>query len=61
VFNLADDAPAEIAVSWSEFGLSGKCTVRDLWLRKDLGTFEGRFAPAIKAHGAGLYKVSSAR
>lgn len=61
VFNLADDAPAEIAVSWSELGLRGKCNVRDLWLRKDLGTFEGRFAPTIKPHGAGLYQVTAAK
>jgi hypothetical protein len=56
-FNLADDAPAEVIVRWSELGMSGKCVVRDLWERKDLGSFETQFAPRIAPHGAGLYRV----
>ncbi len=31
--------------------------VRDLWAKKDLGTFS-EFAPEIAPHGAGLYRVS---
>ena len=61
VFNLADNAPAEIAVSWRELGLGGKCAVRDLWQRKSLGLFADRFAPVIKPHAAGLYRIGPAR
>ena len=61
VFNLADDAPAEVVVHWSELGLTGKCVVRDLWKRKDLGRFETRLAPTIAPHGAGLYRVKPVR
>jgi hypothetical protein len=49
-------APASI--SFSELGFSGSCQVRDLWLQKDLGSFEHEFAPALAPHGAGLYRVS---
>jgi alpha-galactosidase len=58
VFNLGDSASAEIPVSWSELGLSGKCSVHDVWAKKGLGTFESRFAPKIPPHGAGLYWVT---
>jgi hypothetical protein len=61
VFNLADDEPAEIAVSWKELGLNGKCAVRDLWQKKSLGLFEDRFAPVVKPHAAGLYRIVPAR
>jgi alpha-galactosidase len=60
VFNLDDRAPAEISVRWSELGLKGKCAVRDLWQKKDLGVVEDVFAPRIQVHGAGLYRVKPA-
>ena len=60
VFNLADDAPAEITVSWKELGLNGKCEVRDLWQKKSLGLFDDRFAPVVKPHAAGLYRIGPA-
>jgi alpha-galactosidase len=58
VFNLGDDAAAEVPVLWSELGLNGKCAVHDVWENKDLGTFESKFAPKIPPHGAGLYWVT---
>jgi alpha-galactosidase len=60
VFNAGDTGPTEVAVPWSALGLSGKCAVRDIWGRKDLGAFEKRFAPKLPSHGAGLYRVSVA-
>jgi len=59
VFNLGD-SPAAIAVTWSELGVKGKCAVRDLWGKKDLGALDGQFAPTVKPHGAGLYRVRPA-
>jgi hypothetical protein len=61
VFNLGDRAPAEVPVRWAELGLRGKCAVRDLWQKKDLGVVEGAFAPRIEAHGAGLYRIKPVR
>jgi alpha-galactosidase len=56
LFNLAD-APREVGVSWKELGLSGKCRIRDLWQKKELGTFEVRFATIIPPHLSQLCKV----
>jgi hypothetical protein len=61
VFNIGDSGPTEVTVQWSELGLKGKCAVRDVWEKKDLGAFEDKFAPQLPAHGAGLYKVSQAK
>ena len=45
--------PGEITVSWDAVGLApGGARVRDLWERRDLGEFPGRFAAAVPAHGA---------
>ncbi|MGH9378727.1 MAG: glycoside hydrolase family 27 protein [Terriglobia bacterium] len=57
LFNLADSGSQKIKVSWSELGFQGRCTVRDLWERKDAGAFSGAFSAEIPSHGAGLYKV----
>jgi alpha-galactosidase len=48
---------AKIAASWRELGLSGGQPVRDLWLHRDLGTFNGEFVPAVPAHGAVVVKI----
>lgn len=58
IFNTGDTGPTEVAVAWRELGLSGKCVVRDLWEKKDVGAFEGQFAPKLPAHGAGLYRIT---
>jgi hypothetical protein len=60
VFNLDDHAPAAVAVRWSELGVGGKCAVRDLWEKKELGIVETPFAPTIVSHGAGLYRIKVA-
>jgi len=54
----AIEASAPVRVNLSEIGFQ-KVRVRDLWEHKDLGASDKEFAPLIKAHGAGLYRVSS--
>jgi alpha-galactosidase len=48
-----------ISVSWTDIGypkrLSAK--VRDLWLKKDLGEFEGSFAATVLSHGVVMVKI----
>lgn len=53
--------PVNIKVSFGELGLdvSGEYRVRDLWAKKDLGSFKNGFSAPVRAHGAGLYKVSN--
>ncbi|MGA2264550.1 MAG: glycoside hydrolase family 27 protein [Acidobacteriota bacterium] len=58
LFNIADDGPATIEVSLSDLGFSGRCSVRNLWQKKDLGGYEGTFKAAIPVHGGGLFRVS---
>jgi len=50
--------PAEISVSLSELGITGQCTVRDLWTHKDLGTFSDEISATVNSHGAAIYRIS---
>ena len=53
-----DTAPANVSVAWSQIGLSGKQRVRDLWARKNLGTYQDGFtAWQLPQHGQYLIKV----
>ena len=57
--NVGDDAPADIAVTWAEAGLSGPCTARDLWQHADLGVFDGAFtAKGVPPHGCRAVRFS---
>ena len=57
-------ATASVTCSWAELGLkdpAGAAAVRDLWARKDLGSFTGSFtAPALASHASMLVKVKQA-
>lgn len=60
LFNLGSSA-ATVSVNWSDIGLQGAATVRDLWARADLGTFNSGFSAAsVPAHGSRLLKVRAA-
>lgn len=50
---------AKLAVDLKQLGLSGACTITDLWTGKVVGTFTGEFAPGINRHGAGLYRIAA--
>ena len=62
-FQTSDpDENSEMAIPLDlvKLGFTGECNIRDMWAKKDLGTFTGNaFAPIIKQHGAGLYRVSA--
>lgn len=48
----------DITVTWGKIGLSGKQKVRDLWARKNLGSFKNSFtASDLPQHGHMLIKV----
>jgi len=49
---------SDISISWQTLGLSGKQPVRDLWQRRDLGTFETGFtASGLGWHESLMVKV----
>jgi alpha-galactosidase len=52
-------AEADITVNWSEIGLTGNASVRDLWLHKDLGQHAGSFKARVAAHGTVMLKITS--
>ena len=47
-----------VGVNWSELGLSGDRTVRDLWRQQDLGRYAGGFATQVPRHGVVLVKLT---
>lgn len=69
VFNASDrdrsaatnTEPADqvtIPVKLDQLGISGTCTIKDIWSNKVIGDFESEFAPVIKRHASGLYRIS---
>lgn len=60
LFNRGEDeSPATLL--WSDLGVSGQQTVRDLWRQQDLGKFSGQFQVQVPRHGVVLVKVSPAK
>jgi alpha-galactosidase len=57
LFNLGE-IEREMTVPWSELGISGEQSARDLWRQKDLGTFETAFTTKIPRHGVTLLRVA---
>jgi hypothetical protein len=48
----------KVPVKFEQLGLHGSCTIIDLWSNRNLGNFNDEFAPFIRNHGAGLYRIS---
>ena len=51
-------ARAAIEVALADLGLTGRCRVRDLWARRDLGEDDGTVRASLAAHDAVLYRAS---
>ncbi len=57
LFNLSKEAK-NVPVDFAQLGLKGSSfTVRDLWAKKEMGSFKKTFAQKINSHGAGLYRI----
>lgn len=52
---------ARVEARWKDLGISGRQPVRDLWQRKDLGTYRGVFSASLPPHGARLIKIGRER
>ena len=59
LFNLGKDE-MNISVTWDELGLAGEQLARDLWRRKDIGTFGEEFASPVPKHGVTLIRFRKA-
>jgi alpha-galactosidase len=53
-----DEMDMKVGVKWSDLGITGKRTVRDLWRQKDLGSFDGEFSSVVPRHGAVFVTLS---
>ncbi len=47
----------QMKVNFSDMGISGSASVRDLWAHKDLGTFTGSFSAEVPRHGVVLVRI----
>jgi len=52
---------SEVTAKWSDLGIKGRQSVRDLWRQKDLGTFEDKFSAKVPRHGVVLVKVQGVK
>ena len=48
---------AQVTARWADLGLSGPQAVRNLWQKRDLGTFADSFTASVVSHGAVLVKI----
>ena len=51
---------ATALVKWSDLGIAGKQTVRDLWRQNDLGVFDEKFETKVPPYGVVLVRVRPA-
>jgi len=57
MFNTGAIDCEEATVKWDDIGVHGKQPVRDLWVKKDVGEFDGRYTARIPGHGAVMLKI----
>ena len=60
LFNRGENEAA-MTLAWSELGVSGQQSVRNLWRQSDLGKFADQFQTQVPRHGVVLVKVTPAR
>ena len=58
LFNRSEKG-TDVSFSWNEIGYPDDLsfTIRDLWQKKDLGKFTGRFKTNVPAHGVIMIKI----
>jgi alpha-galactosidase len=49
----------QMTVNFSQIGVPGEASVRDLWLHKDLGTFKQSYSAYVPRHGVVLVRIQS--
>jgi alpha-galactosidase len=56
LFNRGPDK-MRVTARWSDLGLKGVQPVRNLWIRKNVGTAKGAYTATVPAHGCVLVKI----
>ena len=57
LFNLSETANT-VKVDLSSLGLKGRITVRDLWKKQNVGSYQNDYQQTINRHGAVLLRLS---
>ncbi|WP_171681431.1 cohesin domain-containing protein [Paenibacillus planticolens] len=52
------DAPAAMTVTSDQIGLMDRFSVRDLWQKKEMGTYTASYTATVPAHGSVMLKIS---
>jgi alpha-galactosidase len=47
----------QITADFAQIGIRGEASVRDLWLKKDLGTFKDSYSAYVPPHGVVLIRI----
>ncbi|MBA2394201.1 MAG: cellulose binding domain-containing protein [Ktedonobacteraceae bacterium] len=50
---------SNITVNWSNIGISGSASVRDLWSHSNVGSFNGSYTANVAGHGVVMLKIST--
>jgi alpha-galactosidase len=49
----------QMTVNLTLLGVDGEASVRDLWLKKDLGTVSGKFSAYVPSHGVVMVRIKA--
>jgi alpha-galactosidase len=49
----------QLTVKLAQLGIDGEASVRDLWLKKDLGTVSGVFSVYVPSHGVVMVRIKA--
>lgn len=49
----------QMTVNFSQIGIQSQASVRDLWMKNDLGTFRESYSAYVPAHGVVLVKIKA--
>jgi alpha-galactosidase len=49
----------QMTVNFPQIGIQGEASVRDLWLKRDLGTFKDKYSAYVPTHGVVLIRIKS--
>jgi hypothetical protein len=61
LFNIQDSDdlnPISLPFQLKLLGIESPCTIKDLWSHEIIGTISDEFAPVIRSHGSGLYRIT---
>jgi len=51
----------KIKLNWSDLGISGNYTLRDVWRQKNIGTFSGSYETDVNFHGVVMISLTKSK